>query len=141
MVFHREFGEPYEGLIEGAWLMQHDDWWYLMYSGDACCDEIAHYAVLVARSRSPFGPFERHPENPVVAENETFNAPGHNSVVVDDAGQEWLVYHAYERPDFTFRVMLIDKIDWVDDWPVVAGGEGPSNDPRRAPVIETTKPS
>jgi arabinan endo-1,5-alpha-L-arabinosidase len=136
MVFHREFGEPYEGLIEGAWLMEHDGWWYLLYSGDACCDEIAHYAVLVARSHSPFGPFERHPDNPVVAENQTFNAPGHNSVVVDDGGQEWLVYHAYVRPDFTFRVMLIDRIDWVDAWPVVAGGEAPSNDPQGVPVVQ-----
>ena len=135
-VFHREFGEPYEGLIEGAWLMRRDGWWYLLYSGDACCDEVAHYAVLVARSRSPFGPFERGPENPVVAANDTFNAPGHNSVVVDDAGQDWLVYHAYVRPDFTFRVMLIDRIDWVDGWPVVAGGDGPSSEPQPVPVLD-----
>jgi arabinan endo-1,5-alpha-L-arabinosidase len=136
IVFEREFGEPYEGLIEGAWLLQHGDWWYLMYSGDACCDEIAHYAVLVARSSSPFGPFERDPENPVVAENGTFTAPGHNSVVVDDADQDWLVYHAYVRPDFTFRVMLLDRIDWVDDWPVINDGEGPSSDPQDVPVVD-----
>jgi arabinan endo-1,5-alpha-L-arabinosidase len=138
MVFHREFGEPYEALIEGAWLTQHEDWWYLFYSGDACCDEIAHYAVLVARSRSPFGPFERDPQNPIVAMNESFNAPGHNSIVVDDAGQEWLVYHAYVRPDFTFRVMLVDRIDWVDGWPVVADGEAPSHEPQGVPVVQAS---
>jgi arabinan endo-1,5-alpha-L-arabinosidase len=139
IVLQREFGEPYEALIEGPWLIENDGWWYLMYSGDACCDEIAHYAVLVARSRSPFGPFERHPDNPIVEANETFNAPGHNSVVVDNAGREWLAYHAYVRPDFTFREMLIDPIEWVDGWPVVADGDAPTSDPQAAPVIESER--
>jgi arabinan endo-1,5-alpha-L-arabinosidase len=134
IVFERTFGEPYEGLIEGTWLIRHSGYWYLMYSGDACCDEFAHYAVLVARSRSPFGPFGRDPNNPVVAANETFNAPGHNSVVIDDDGRDWLVYHAYVRPDYTFRVMLIDRIEWEAGWPVLEGG--PSDDPRSAPALE-----
>jgi len=141
IVFQKEFGEPYEGLIEGAWLTQHEGWWYLMYSGDACCDEIAHYAVLVARSRSPFGPFQRHPDNPIVEANKTFNAPGHNSVVLDDDGQAWLAYHAYERPDFTFREMLIDRIEWVDGWPEVAHGDAPTSEKQAAPVIESEERS
>jgi arabinan endo-1,5-alpha-L-arabinosidase len=134
IVFERRFGEPYEGLIEGAWLTSAEGWWYLMYSGDACCDEVAHYAVNVARSRSPFGPFTRDPDNPILEANQTFNAPGHNSVVTDDAGQQWIVYHAYVRPDFTFRVMLIDRIEWVDGWPVVGDG-GPSTEPQEIPQI------
>jgi arabinan endo-1,5-alpha-L-arabinosidase len=135
-VFHREFGEPYEGLIEGTWLLRHGGYWYLMYSGDACCDREAHYAVLVARSRSPFGPFDRDPDNPVVERNVTFNAPGHNSVVRDDDGADWIVYHAYVRPDYTFRVMLIDRIDWDDGWPVVDDSDGPSSGAEAVPVVE-----
>ena len=135
-VHDKEFGEPYEALIEGAWLVEREGFWYLMYSGDACCDEIAHYAVLVARSRSPFGPFERAPDNPILEANRTYNAPGHHSVITDDAGQYWMVYHAYVRPDFTFRVMLIDRIDWVDGWPTVNGSRGPSTEPAPAPVIQ-----
>jgi arabinan endo-1,5-alpha-L-arabinosidase len=77
-------------------LIPHGAFWYLMYSGDACCDQTAHYAVLVARSRSPF---ERDQDNPVLAANDMFNAPGHNSVIVDNAAQDWIVYHAYVRPD------------------------------------------
>jgi arabinan endo-1,5-alpha-L-arabinosidase len=134
IVFERRFGEPYEGLIEGAWLTRRGSWWYLMYSGDACCDQEAHYAVNVARSRSPFGPFSRNPNNPILEANETFNAPGHNSVVVDDAGEHWMVYHAYVKPDFTFRVMLIDRIEWVDGWPAVGDG-GPSTDGQDIPEV------
>ncbi len=80
-------------------MIPHGAFWYLMYSGDACCDQTAHYAVLVARSRSPFGPFERDQDNPVLAANDMFNAPGHNPVIVDNAAQDWIVYHAYVRPD------------------------------------------
>lgn len=107
-----------------------------MYSGDACCDQTAHYAVLVARSRSPFGPFERDQDNPVLAANDMLNTPGHNSVIVDNAAQDWIVYHAYVRPDFTFRVMMIDRISWIDGWPVVNDGNGPSGDDESAPVID-----
>ena len=34
------------------------DFYYLFYSGDNCCGPKAHYAVMVARSRSATGPFE-----------------------------------------------------------------------------------
>lgn len=50
--------------------------------------------------------------------------PGHNAVVTDAAGNDWLVYHAIdpENPDQPAvdarkRPMLIDRIDWTDGWP------------------------
>ena len=51
--------ENYENLVEGAWLQKHGNFYYLYYSGDNCCGENAHYAVMVARSESPTGPFEK----------------------------------------------------------------------------------
>ncbi len=52
----------YRKLIEGAWTTFHDGWYFLFFSGDNCCGPHAHYAVMVARSRSPFGPFELKPQ-------------------------------------------------------------------------------
>jgi arabinan endo-1,5-alpha-L-arabinosidase len=118
---------PYEDLVEGAWVLQHDGLYYLMYSGDGCCGEDAHYAVMVARSSSPTGPFERDPANPILEANDGFNAPGHNATVQDASGRDWIVYHCMIRGDFTnYRYLFIDPIDWVDGWPVVNGGAGPS---------------
>ena len=67
-------------------------------------------------------------------------APGHNSVVTDAAGQDWMVYHAVDcavprekagdEPN-TRRIMLIDRIHWIDGWPVI---DGPSATPQKAPV-------
>jgi hypothetical protein len=33
--------------------------------------------------------------------------------------------------------MLIDPIEWIDGWPEVNGGDGPSDDAGATPVIET----
>src|SRR4051794_15855250 len=45
-------------LVEAAWVIHHDEHYYLFYSGDNCCGANAEYGVMVARSRSATGPFE-----------------------------------------------------------------------------------
>ncbi len=51
--------QQYERLIEGAFVVYRDPYYYLFYSGDNCCALPANYAVMVARSRSATGPFEK----------------------------------------------------------------------------------
>jgi arabinan endo-1,5-alpha-L-arabinosidase len=129
--------EEYDNLVEGVWMMRHGPYYYLMYSGGACCGTDAHYAVLVARGSSPLGPFERHEGNPILEANEAFNAPGHHATIQDDAGQDWILYHAMDRDDVTnVRFLLLDRIEWVDGWPVVNDGNGPSSESQEAPVVE-----
>ena len=130
----------YRRLIEGAWVVRRNGFYYLFYSGDNCCGPKAHYAALVARSKSAFGPFETK-EGVVVAANAAWIAPGHNAIATDAAGNDWIVYHAVDarRPRSkesdeinTRRIMLIDRIEWIDGWPRVAG-DSPSSGPRPAP--------
>jgi beta-xylosidase len=84
-------------------VVARDEFYYLFYSGDICCGEMAHYALLVARSRSATGPFERFGEasgaesSAILERDERWNAPGHNSVVRDATGQDWLLYHAIDN--------------------------------------------
>jgi arabinan endo-1,5-alpha-L-arabinosidase len=130
----------YQRLIEGAWVVRRGGWYYLFYSGDNCCGPKAHYAVLVARSRSATGPFrtlasETGAANSVILEQRgIWVAPGHNSVIEDARGGHWMLYHAVDsarprsRPTDevnTRRVMLIDRIVWKNGWPRVEGN-GPS---------------
>jgi arabinan endo-1,5-alpha-L-arabinosidase len=132
-----EEGTGYDSVVEGAWVTEHAGAFYLFSSGDICCGEDAHYAVSVSRSDSPEGPFERNAANPVLQAGYGFFAPGHNSVATDDAGNDWIVYHAMPEGTRTFgRIMLIDRIRWVDGWPVVNDVGAPSSDARRRPVIE-----
>ncbi len=116
---------PHEGLVEGPWVIKRSDYYYMFYSGDSFYPD--RYAVMVARATSPWGPFEKYPHNPIMRHNEKFTAPGHNAIIQDDAGQDWMVYHAYDRDNMDLhRVMLIDKIEWRDGWPTVRDFQGPS---------------
>jgi arabinan endo-1,5-alpha-L-arabinosidase len=143
---HGEKG-PFPVLIEGSWVMRHGGWYYLFYTGDNCCGPKANYAVMVARSRRATGPFETleqatgKPHSIILQQNAKWRAPGHNSVIADRAGQDWIVYHAVdtgrprEKPTDelnTRRILLIDKIVWRNGWPVI---DGPSSGPRAAPRI------
>ena len=125
----------YQRLVEGAWVHYRTPYYYLFYSGDNCCGPNAHYAVMVARSRSATGPFETletatgRKSSVILERNGLWVAPGHNSVATDGQGRDWLVYHAVDsrRPRSkpgevinSRRVMLIDRIVWEGGWPRIA---------------------
>ncbi|MEO7364870.1 MAG: glycoside hydrolase family 43 protein [Sphingomicrobium sp.] len=130
----------YQELVEGSWVIRRGEFYYLFYSGNNCCGPKAHYAVMVARSRSATGPFEKLAPNPVILEARgKWLAPGHNAIITDARGSDWMVYHAVDvrRPRAlpsdelnTRRIMLIDQIKWRDGWPYV---EGPSEAATQAP--------
>jgi arabinan endo-1,5-alpha-L-arabinosidase len=120
--------DDYSKLVEGAWTHHRNGYYYLFYSGDNCCGDKAHYAVMVARSKNATGPFERLSEakktnsSAILVRNEEWLAPGHNSVVTDNAGQDWIVYHAIALdPSLSSkgRILLIDRIRYKDDWPYI----------------------
>jgi arabinan endo-1,5-alpha-L-arabinosidase len=129
----------YRRLVEGAWVHYRAPYYYLFLSGDNCCGPNAHYAALVARSKSATGPFEVR-EEPVVALKGIWVAPGHNAIATDAAGNDWIVYHAVDsrrprsKPEADInsrRVMLIDPLVWDGGWPRT---DGPSQGPRPAPA-------
>lgn len=120
----------YNSLLEGAWAVYRDGAYYLFYSGDKCCGEEPKYAVMVARASDAFGPFEAYPR-PILVRNSQWLAPGHNSVITDDAGTDWIVYHAVRAGQK--RVMLLDRIEYRDGWPRIAGDQ-PSTEAQRAPT-------
>ncbi len=136
----------YQRLVEGAWVTRRGGYYYLFYSGDNCCGPNAHYAVMVARSRSATGPFEtlgsaRGGNGVILERTGKWVAPGHNSIVEDSNGNHWMLYHAVDsgRPRAretdevnTRRIMLIDPIVWEDGWPRVGG---PSDSARPRPSV------
>ena len=125
----------YQRLVEGAWVVRRDGFYYMFYSGDNCCGPNAHYAVLVARSRSATGPFvartnaEGEIDNIVIEASGNWVAPGHNAVIDDKSGKHWFLYHAVDNRNprdkptddvNTRRIMLIDRLIWKDGWPSAA---------------------
>jgi len=123
--------KKYDHLVEGSWLDYHKGRYYLFYSGDNCCGDGAHYAVMVARAKKPTGPFKRlgekkNKESSVILErNDSWLAPGHNSIVRDEKGNAYIAYHAIPvesqtgKAKSSARVMLINPVQYKKGWPVV----------------------
>jgi arabinan endo-1,5-alpha-L-arabinosidase len=141
---------------EGTFIVQRDGWFYFMGSATNCCaGPLTGYAVFTARSRSPLGPFldrdgrsilaSRVGGTPMLTQNgNRWVGTGHNAVITDYDGQDWVVYHAVDRNDpyyagavgYTKRPGLLDPLDWKNGWPVVRGGYGPSDRPMPGPAAQ-----
>ncbi|WP_314177725.1 family 43 glycosylhydrolase [Streptomyces winkii] len=154
----RRTGQPTrvatDNRFEGAYVVRRDGWWYLFASsGDCCAGPTTGYSVFVGRSRSVRGPFTDREGVPLTASRtggtivltpngNRWVGTGHNAVVKDLAGQDWMVYHAIDRAEpyldepfgINRRPMLIDRLDWSGGWPSVRGGKGASSDRQPAPV-------
>lgn len=129
---------PWEGpLVEAPWVIEHGGSYYLFYSGNVYDQR---YRVGVARASSIRGPYTKHGA-PILGNNARWLGPGHNSSVTVD-GIDYLVYHAWHAtadgtPDQTKgRVLLVDRIDWVDGWPQIDGDGTPSMSARARPGLD-----
>lgn len=141
---------------EGSYVVKHHGWYYFMGSATNCCaGPLTGYAVFAARSRNPLGPFRdkdgrsilagRVGGTPVLTQNgNRWVGTGHNAVLTDYSGQQWIVYHAVDRNHpyyadgdaYTKRPALIDPLDWRRGWPVVRGGRGPSDRSEPGPAAQ-----
>ncbi len=141
---------------EGTFIVRHGGYFYFMGSASNCCNgPLSGYAVFSARSRSPLGPFvdrdgvsilaSRVGGTPVLMQNgNRWVGPGHNAVITDYSGQQWIVYHAIPRndpyfggqPGINHRPALIDPLDWQGGWPTTRGGRGPSDQVMPGPAAQ-----
>ena len=139
---------------EGAYVVRHGGYYYLFGSSANCCaGPTTGYSVYVGRSTSPTGPFlDREGQSMtesqvggsivVTPNGNKWVGTGHNAVVTDLSGQDYLVYHAIDRDDpyldepfgINERPMLLDRLDWIDGWPSVRGGAWASETPQPAPL-------
>lgn len=133
--------------VEAAYVVEREGWYHLFGSRGTCCEGAdSSYHVVVGRARSVRGPYRNRADESLVDAagttilhgNRTFAGPGHNAVVRDDAGTDWLLYHAYERSNpwagrMPRRVPMLDPVRWDEGWPTVEGATPGSRN--RAPVV------
>jgi len=138
---------------EGAYVVKHGDYFYLLASASDCCrGPLTGYSVFAGRSPNLLGPYvdaegvplldARVGGTPVLAMNgNRWMGPGHNTMVTDANGQDWIIYHAidvnhpYLNGSLTRRPALMDRLDWIGGWPVARGGAGPSDVVESAPAL------
>ena len=122
--------ETWEGnLVEGPFIMRKDGYFYMFYSGNACCGRGCNYAMGAARSKTLLGTWEKDPANPILKGNENFNCPGHGTIVTTENGRMYLMYHAYDPKDINYvgRQALLDEVSWTKDgWATINNGKGAS---------------
>jgi GH43 family beta-xylosidase len=111
------------GVVEAQWITEHDGMLYMFYSGNVYDHR---YRTGVARASSITGPWEKHGA-PILGNSSQWVGPGHGTVL-DVGDLDYFLYHAwYNAGDGTNaggpgRVVMLDRIDWVDGWPQIHGG-------------------
>ena len=117
-------------VVEGANIVRKNGWFYMFYSGNACCGRGCNYALGVARSRTLLGKWEKNPLNPILKANDEWQCPGHGTIVKTPDGADFLLYHAYRKRADAFNIgreALLDRVEWTKNgWATINGGRGAS---------------
>ena len=132
---------------EGAAWMQHGSYYYLFVSATNCCaGPLTGYGVFTGRSTTPLGPYLDEQGRslsdsgvggtPVLSMNgNSLLGPGGGNPFTDESGQDYYLYHTVTAaaPYYsgfagtTQRPVAMNALDWVNGWPLVRGGYGPSD--------------
>lgn len=110
---------------EAPHLYERDGWWYLMVAEGGTG---RGHAVSIARSRSPRGPFEGAPHNPILSHRSLAHpvqSTGHADLVERPDGT-WAILFLGTRPRGSFpgwhvngRETFLAEVEWRDGWPHV----------------------
>ncbi len=119
---------------EGGYIIKRNGYYYFFGSAGSCCEQQkSSYRVYCGKSESVAGPYLAPDGKPLTGNNfgntkgklvlwagtdndKSVAGPGHNSIICDDAGDYWMIYHAYcDYDDFATRHLFMDKLSWDDD--------------------------
>jgi len=116
--------------MEAPHLYRFDDRYYLMVAEGGTG---RGHTVCIARSYSPWGPFESCPHNPILSNRgcgmSPVQATGHGDLIQAHDGSWWMVFLAVrdyqDRHPFCHnlgRETFLAPVSWSDDgWPIVNG--------------------
>ena len=127
-------------LVEAPHLYKINGYYYLLTAeGGTKYD----HAATIARSKNLEGPYEVHPDNPLITSfpypRNPLQKSGHASIVQTHTN-EWFLVHLTGRPLPKENQPLLDprgycplgretaiqRIEWKNDWPYIVNGNGPS---------------
>lgn len=89
-------------VVEGPFVIEHGRRYHLMYSGNWA--DTVDYAIGAAVGATPFGPFTRYGENPILSSDMDAGlyGPGHHCVVDGAFGDLLMFYHTKANPEKAF---------------------------------------
>ncbi len=130
--------------LEGPKLVKRGDYYYLTVAEGGTAGPATGHMVISARSKSPLGPWENSPYNPIIRTNdcsEKWWSVGHGTVFEDANGKWWLIFHGYENGYYNMgRQTLLQPIEWTDEgWYKIPNGIKTDEPIKRPEGIVTNK--
>ncbi|PSK80920.1 beta-xylosidase [Prolixibacter denitrificans] len=131
--------------MEGPKLVRHGDYYYLTVAEGGTAGPATGHMIISARSRSPLGPWENSPYNPILRtqdKSERWWSKGHGTLFDDVNGDWWLMFHAYEKGHYNMgRQTMLEPVEWTKDgWFKIPEGLK-TDDPILRPFGEKSKPT
>lgn len=115
--------------LEAPKILHRDGWWYLVEAEGGTFGPSTSHMVVAARARSPHGPWENSPYNPVIrtwSRAERWWSKGHGQLVEGPAGHWYCIMHGIPRDYRSIgRCTLIEPVEWTDDGWFRAAAEWP----------------
>jgi xylan 1,4-beta-xylosidase len=105
--------------MESPKLIKRGDYYYLTVAEGGTAGPATSHMIISARSKSPFGPWENSPYNPIsrtTKSSERWWSKGHGTLFEDAKGKWWMLYHAYEKGHYNMgRQTLLEPVEWTSD--------------------------
>ncbi len=124
--------------LEGPKLVKHGDYYYLTVAEGGTAGPATSHMVISARSKSPFGPWENSPYNPIVrtqSRSEKWWSKGHGTLFEDTKGSWWLLFHGYEKDYSNMgRQTLLQQVEWTKDGWYKTPDSVKTDEPLKRPV-------
>jgi xylan 1,4-beta-xylosidase len=105
--------------LEGPKLVKHGNYYYLTVAEGGTAGPATSHMIISARSKTPFGPWENSPYNPIERtgdSSEKWWSKGHGTLFEDAKGNGWIVFHGYENGYQNMgRQTLLQPVEWTKD--------------------------
>lgn len=115
------------GLVEGPHLYKRKGYYYLLTAEGGTARE---HASTICRSVQLEGPYELHPNNPLITSwqtDATLQKSGHGSLVETPEGRWYLAFLCGRPLPDSGRCVLgretaLQEVQWLEDWPILSNG-------------------
>jgi beta-xylosidase len=129
--------------LEGPKLVKRGEYYYLTVAEGGTAGPATGHMIISARSKSPLGPWENSPYNPIIktwSKAERWWSKGHGTLLDDTNGNWWMVFHGYEKDYLNMgRQTLMEPVEWTKDgWFKIPEGIK-TDEPIKSPYAETSK--
>ena len=105
--------------MEGPKLFKRGEYYYLTVAEGGTAGPATGHMVISARSKSPLGPWENSPYNPILraqSNKDQWWSVAHGTVFDDADGNWYLLFHGYENGYYNMgRQTMLAPLEWTED--------------------------